>query len=129
MMGALIGDVRAVLTRRHVTSGLGGRDMTRQMIQTAQDYLTIKENGKNRKIVDIDRLLRSHPSKEIIDFLKTILKEKQIALKDFILADKTKKEIDETVAVMFRVTMAIKIIENGKEVRDVDREKSQGFVE
>ena len=103
--------------------------MTRQMIQTAQDYLTIKENGKNRKIVDIDRLLRSHPSKEIIDFLKTILKEKQIALKDFILADKTKKEIDKTVAVMFRVTMAIKIIENGKEVRDVDREKSQGFVE
>ena len=103
--------------------------MTRQMIQTAQDYLTIKENGKNRKIVDIDRLLRSHPSKEIIDFLKTILKEKQIALKDFILADKTKNEIDETVAVMFRVTMAIKIIENGKEVRDVDREKSQGFVE
>ena len=97
--------------------------MTREIIQTAQDYLTIKENGKNRKIVDIDRLLRSHPSKEIIDFLKTILKEKQIALRHFILADKTKKEIDETVAVMFRVTMAIKIIENGKEVRDVDRAK------
>jgi hypothetical protein len=104
-------------------NGSGGKQMTREIIQTAQDYLTIKENGKNRKIVDIDRLLRSHPSKEIIDFLKTILKEKQIALKDFILADKTKKEIDETVAVMFRVTMAIKIIENGKEVRDVDGAK------
>jgi hypothetical protein len=104
-------------------NGSGGKQMTREIIQAAQDYLTIKENGKNRKIVDIDRLLRSHPSKEIIDFLKTILKEKQIALKDFILTDKTKKEIDETVAVMFRVTMAIKIIENGKEVRDVDGAK------
>ena len=96
-MEALIGDAKTVLTRRHVTSGLGGRDMTREMIQTAQEYLTMKENGKNRKIVNIDRLLRSHPSKEIIDFLKTILKEKQIALKDFILADKTKKEIDDLI--------------------------------
>jgi hypothetical protein len=127
-MEALIGNARAVLTRRHAMNGSGGKQMTREIIQTAQDYLTIKENGKNRKIVDIDRLLRSHPSKEIIGFLKVILKEKQIALRDFILADKTKKEIDETVSVMFRVTMAIKALEDGKEVRDVDREKSQGFV-
>ena len=90
--------------------------MTKEMIATAQEYLTTKENGKNRKIVDVDRLLRTHPSKEVIDFLKTLIKEKQIALRDFILADKTKKEIDETVSVMFRVTMAIKVLEDGKEV-------------
>ena len=92
--------------------------MTREMIQIAQEYLTMKENGRTRKIVDLAQLLEKHPSKEVIDFLKTILKEKQIALRDFILADKTKKEIDETVSVMFRVTMAIKTLEDGKEVRD-----------
>jgi hypothetical protein len=97
--------------------------MTKEMIQTAQEYLTMKENGKNRKIVDVDQLLRNHPSEEVIGFLKTILKEKQVALRDFILTDKTKKQIDETVSVMFRVTMAIKALEDGKEVRDVDRAK------
>jgi hypothetical protein len=95
--------------------------MNREIISTAQDYLTIKENGKSRKIVDIDRLLKSHSSQEVIDFLKTILKEKQIALGDYVLADKTKKEIDETVSVMFRITMAIKVLEDGKEVTESAR--------
>ena len=98
--------------------------MTGEMIQTAQDYLTVaaKKNGK-KKIMDIDQLLRKHSSEEVINLLKTILKEKQERLRDFILDDKTKPEIDETVALMFRVTMAIRTIENGKEVRDVDRAK------
>jgi ferredoxin-fold anticodon binding domain-containing protein len=96
--------------------------MTKEMIQLAQDYLTVasKENGK-KKILDLDQLLRKHPSEEVINLLKTILKEKQIALRDFILADKSKPEIDETVAIMFRVTMAIRSIESiedGKEVRE-----------
>ncbi len=95
--------------------------MNRETIQTAQDYLTMvtKENGK-KKIMDIDQLLENHSSDEVIKLLKTILKEKQIALRDFILKDKARPEIDETVAVMFRITMAIKTIQNGKEVRDVD---------
>ncbi len=97
--------------------------MTREMIQIAQEYLTMKENGRTRKIVDLVPLIEKHPSREVIDFLRTILKEKQIALRDFILADKTKKELDETVSVMFRITMAIKTLEDGKEVRDVDRAK------
>ncbi len=98
--------------------------MTKEIIQTAQEYLTVatKENGK-RKIMDIDQLLENHSSEEVISLLKIFLKEKQIALRDFILEDKTKPEIDETVAVMFRVTMAIKTIQNGKEVRDVERAK------
>ena len=97
--------------------------MTKEMIQLAQDYLTVasKENGK-KKILDINRLLKKHPSEEVINLLKTLLKEKQIALRDFILEDKTKPEIDETVAIMFRVTMALKSIESiedGKEVREL----------
>ena len=98
--------------------------MTREMIQTAQDYLTLTSNGNGkRKIVDIDGLLKKHPSQEVIDLLKTLFKEKQETLRDFILEDKTRPEIDETVAVMFRITLAIKTIQNGKEVRDVDRAK------
>lgn len=97
--------------------------MTSEMIQTAQDYLTVSGNGRKKKIVNIDHLLKKHPPKEVADFLKTILKEKQDKLRDFILQDKTKPEIDETVAIMFRITLAIKTIENGKEVRDVDRAK------
>ncbi len=92
--------------------------MTREMIQIAQEYLTMKENGRTRKIVDLVPLMEKHPSKEVIEFLRTILKEKQVALRDFILVDKTKKEIDEAISIMFRVTMAIKILEDGKEVRD-----------
>ena len=97
--------------------------MTKEMIQLAQDYLTVasKENGK-KKILDIDQLLRKHPSEEVINLLKTLLKEKQIVLRDFILEDKTKPEIDETVAVMFRVTMAIKTIQGEREVKDFGRE-------
>ena len=89
--------------------------MTKEMIQTAQDYLTMttKENGK-KKIVDLNRLMRIHPSEEVVSLLKTILKEKRVVLRDFILADKTKKEIDETVSVMFRITMAIRTLENGR---------------
>jgi ferredoxin-fold anticodon binding domain-containing protein len=105
-------------------TGSGGKPMTKEMIQTAQDYLTVatKGNGK-KKIMDVGQLLQNRSSEEVINLLKTILKEKQIALRDFILGDKTQPEIDETVAVMFRITMAIKTIQDGKEVRDVDRAK------
>ena len=98
--------------------------MTKEMIQTAQEYLTVatKGNGK-KKIMDVGQLLENHSSEEVINLLRTILKENQEKLRDYILEDKTKPEIDETVAIMFRVTMAIKTIENGKEVIDVDRTK------
>lgn len=98
--------------------------MTNEIIQTAQDYLTVgkKDNGK-KVIMDIDQLLRKHSFEEVINLLRTILKEKQEKLKDFIMEDKTKPEIDETIALMFRVTMAIKTIQNGKEVKTVERAK------
>ena len=98
--------------------------MNSQIIQTAQDYLTIgtKDNGK-RKIIDLDQLLRRHSCSDVIDLLKTMIKEKQQTLRDLILTDKTKPEIDEVVAILFRITMAIKTIEGEKEVRDGGRAK------
>ena len=93
--------------------------MTREAIQTAQDYLTIgtKDNGK-RKIIDLDQLLRRHSCSEVIDLLKTMIKEKQQSLRDLILEDRTRPEVDEMVSILFRITMAIKTLEE-KEVRDV----------
>ena len=98
--------------------------MTKDIIKDAQAYLTVatKDNGK-KKILDIEQLLKKHPREEVIDLLKTYLKEKQDALKDLVLTDKSRQEIDSTVAIAFRVTMAIKIIELEKEVREVGRPK------
>ena len=91
--------------------------MNSEMIQTAQAYLTTgkKGNGK-RKIIDLAELLKRHPSQEVMNLLKTMIKEKHQALRDLILEDKTRPEIDEVVATIFRITMALKSIEGGKEV-------------
>ena len=98
--------------------------MTREQVQIAQDYLTVatEDNGK-RRIIDIDQLLEKHRSQEVIDLLKTMIKEKQESLRDLILTDKTRPEVDQTVSTLFRITMAIKSLEDGKEVRDVGRSK------
>jgi len=97
--------------------------MTREAIQTAQDYLTTdtKDNGK-KKIINIGQLLKKHTPEEVIDLLKIMVKEKQEMLRDLILTDKTRPEVDEIVSTLFRITMAIKSLEE-KEVRDIGRPK------
>ena len=52
--------------------------MTSEIIKAAQEYLTVavKENGK-KKILDIDQLVKRHSSEEVVNLLKTILKEKR----------------------------------------------------
>jgi hypothetical protein len=101
--------------------------MTRETIQTAQDFLTVakKDNG-TRKIIDIDQLLKKHPPEDVIDLLKIMVKEKQQTLRDLILTDKTRSEVDEMVSTLFRITMAIKSLEDGKEVRDVGIKQGAG---
>jgi len=97
--------------------------MTREQVQIAQDYLTVgtKDNGK-RKIIDIAQLLKRHSPEEVIDLLKAMVKEKQQSLRDLILTDRTRPEVDEMVSTLFRITMAIKSLEE-KEVRDIGRPK------
>ena len=97
--------------------------MTSDIIKDAQDYLTISNEHGKKRIMVIDTLLKKHPSEEVINLLKTFLREKQVELKDCILTDKTSPEMDERVAVMFRITMAIKILELEKEVINVGRAK------
>lgn len=104
--------------------------MTNQTFMEAIEYLTIKDNGQSRRIVDIGLLRMNHSNPEIIEFLKEYLREKEKSLRDLILTDKSHRKVDETVAAMFRLHMAIRSLENGnsiyldrREVRKVVRFK------
>jgi hypothetical protein len=98
----------------------GGRGMTEDIIFEAQDYLTIENNGMKKRIIDLDSLMKRHSMDEIISFLKDYLGEKNRALKNLILIDKTQRRVDEAVITMFRLTMAIKLLEDGKEVKQFE---------
>ena len=79
--------------------------------KTAQDYLTICHNGKKKVIVNITDLLEKHGLESVIRFLKDFVKEKKEKLVRLVNEDKTKSEIDETISVLFRLTMALQILE------------------
>jgi len=111
----------------------GGKEMTEmtemtisdltspdQLIQDAQQYLTFHSNGNTRMIVDLNHLWMNHSIPEVIDFLKHYLHEKQKSLRNMILIDKTHRKVDELVSQMFRLHMAIRILDR-KEVNLVER--------
>ncbi|MFZ4437662.1 MAG: hypothetical protein ACOYOS_04485 [Syntrophales bacterium] len=99
-----------------------------QDIREAQEYLTIKKDGEIQLIVGLDYLSENHSRQEIVRFLKDYLHEKEKQLKFLILGDKSSNKIDHTVAVMFRLHMAITIIEKRMEVNNIVRLK-QGTTE
>lgn len=92
-------------------------------IREAQEYLTRIKDGEKELIVGIDYLSENHSRQEIVRFLKDYLHEKEKMLKALILSDKTSLTIDQTVAVMFRLHMAISIIEKRMEVNHIVRFK------
>jgi len=94
-----------------------------QDIREAQEYLTIKKDGEIELIVGIDYLSENHSRQEIVRFLKDYLHEKEKLLKELILGDKSNSQIDQTVAVMFRIYMAISLIEKRMEVNHIVRFK------
>lgn len=79
--------------------------------KAAQDYLTICHNGKKKVIVNINDLLDKHGIEAVIKLLKDFKKEKKEKLVKLVNEDKTKSEIDETISVLFRLTMAISVLE------------------
>jgi hypothetical protein len=99
----------------------GGRGMTQEFIYEAQQYLTIEKDDGFRRIVNIEDLIKRHGPKKVILFLKEYLKDKEKGLRDLILMDKSQKRIDEYIAAMFRMYMAIKTLEAGKEVKIIER--------
>jgi hypothetical protein len=85
--------------------------MSRETILEAQEFLTIDHNDRSRKIVDIGTLLKNHPAWRVKAFLNQMFKERQKILRELISKDKTSHKVDETIARMFRLNMAIKTIE------------------
>jgi len=96
-----------------------------EAIFAAQDYLTIEKDEVRKRIVDIEGMHKRQSKKEILNFLKDYLRRKEKVLKNLILIDKTQHRIDETVVSMFRLSMAIKTLEdNLSEMSDRKEVKS-----
>ena len=93
--------------------------MTADTIQKIQSFLTVRQNGTSKKIVDVENLLKRHGHGQVLSLLLDLLKEKQKKLVRLMEGDRSKREIDETVAQTFRLHMAIKVIE--REMEEVNR--------
>lgn len=97
-----------------------GGGMNELIISEAQDYLTVRRDEEYRRIVDIRHLVQRHGEKEVTDFLKDCLREKEKALRNMILIDKTHRKVDYLAGAILRIMMAIKILE-GEEVNIIER--------
>jgi len=98
--------------------------MNELIIQEAQDYLIVRqEEDKFKRILDIRHLLEKHSVEEVTDFLKQCLRDKEKALRNMILIDKSNRRIDKFAGAIFRIFMAIKVLE-GKEVNIIERSES-----
>ena len=92
--------------------------MTKKVINHVQDYLTVVGENKVYQIVNVELLLRRHPSEAVIAFLGQLRSEYQKELGQLIRKNKTDPRINELVAKNFRIKMAINTIKNAKEVKD-----------
>ena len=91
--------------------------MTDQTIDAVQDYLTIISENRVKRIMDIKTLMERHPSERVVSLLKQLSKEKEKILMELIETDKTSSTINEAVATMFRLHMAITTIQNSNAVK------------
>jgi len=97
--------------------------MTKEYILEAQDYLRVKTEYGCKRVLDIHSLLKNRNISEVISFMKDYLREKEKTLKNMILIDKTHPKVDQIVAAMFRISMAIKSLEEGEGVIKIERSK------
>jgi hypothetical protein len=93
--------------------------MTKKIINTVQDYLTVVGEDKVYQIVNVELLLRRHPPEAVIAFLEQLRSEYKKELAQLIRNNKTASKINDLVAKNFRIKMAINTIKNAdKEVKD-----------
>jgi hypothetical protein len=93
--------------------------MTIEQFEKAQEYLTLVSEDRVKRIVDIRPLLMRHTPRAVIWFLKNLYWEKEVQLRALIREDRTSSLINEVVAIMFRVRMALWIMEE-EEREEVD---------
>jgi len=92
--------------------------MTKRVINNVQEFLTIVDEDKTYRIVNIELLLRRHPPEAVICFLRELQRDYKKQLKQIIKNNKTDPRINKIVATNFRIKMAINTIRNyGKEVK------------
>ena len=89
--------------------------MTIDKILEIQNYLTVDYGNYKRTILDVNLLLRRHAPEAVVTFLYQLLKEKEKALRNLVITDKTSSKINDTISFMFRVFMVIKILERETE--------------
>ena len=94
--------------------------MTKKVINTVQDYLTVMGDDRCYQIVNVELLLRRHPAEAVIAFLNQLRSEYKKELGKLINNNKTDQKINDLVVKNFRIKMAINTIKNAnKEVKDV----------
>ena len=98
--------------------------MINQYLSEAQDYLTVEKDGSHKCIINIEELMIRHSLKEIIEFLQDYRKDKEKELNNLMLIDKTHHIIDQHVATIFIIYMAIKTLER-KEAAQSERSEQR----
>jgi hypothetical protein len=91
--------------------------MTFETIRNIQECLTVRKNGGTKKIVDVETLLKRHGNGQVLSLLLDLQKEKQGELIRLMKGDRSRHEIDEAVAQLFRLHMAVKVIQREMEVK------------
>ena len=86
--------------------------MTDQQMERAQEYLTMMSENRVKRIVNLEALYRKHPTQAILWLLRHLYLEKESRLKTLISENRMSWQIDQAVAVMFRIQMAMWVIEN-----------------
>lgn len=90
--------------------------MTNHAIQTVQDYLTMISDNRVKRILDIKYLITRHPIKKVVSFMEELAQQKEEMLEELLMEDKTSSIINETIATIFRLNMAVETIQKNKEV-------------
>jgi hypothetical protein len=92
--------------------------MTKKVISTVQEYLTVVSDNKCYQIVNVELLLRRHPPEAVIAFLEQLKSEYKKELGQLIRANKTDEKINVLVAKNWRIKMAVITIKNANNVQD-----------
>jgi hypothetical protein len=99
--------------------------MNKNAMRAAQKYLTYYKNDIRKRIVDIRRLSKDHTTQEIIAFLKEYLREKERGLKNMLLIDRTNRRVDEMIAAIFRLYMAVNTLEEERDILQFSKESER----
>ena len=89
--------------------------MTNQIIETVQDYLTMISDNRVKTIIDVRTLMERHPVRNVVSLLEDLARQKESMMEKLLEEDKTSSIINETIAILFRLNMAIETIQTFNE--------------